>query len=531
MLNNIRIRTRLLILILVPLLGLTVVTTLSLQDMRSMNQSTQDLLFEMDEQSLLASMREEFTRRPLDALAAYQAGEYDEPRASQALQGALERGEESLAQFHSDDLPEEEVQLLDNMEPHYRDLAQWIGNEGYLDSDASLALLEITRALDGYLNQLIEMQEADARAFAASVEQQFAGDLTLLLALISLISLAVVGIAVVIYRSINQPLNHLTQVMGDIEHDANLTLRARVDGNNELGQLADRFNKMMGYFQDVLLQIDSASHGVAAASEQLSVISRQLNNTTTDQEDRTAQIATAITEMASAVEEVANNAQNALTATEEADKKVRSGLEEVDTNRKTMDEMSGSITETSERLRNLNEWAQEITGVMDVIQKIAEQTNLLALNAAIEAARAGEQGRGFAVVADEVRNLASNTHKSTEQIQKTAEGLSKGANEAVTAMAQLSTLAGESVESSHRTGAAFEDVGDSVTQVVEVNVQISTATEEQAAVAKDISESVNTLSSSVSEVVTGSGQCSESSSELSKLAQQLRDQVARFQVS
>lgn len=196
-----------------------------------------------------------------------------------------------------------------------------------------------------------------------------------------------------------------------------------------------------------------------------------------------------------------------------------------------MEVLVGSVQGTAERLKILNERTVEISHVVAVIEGIAEQTNLLALNAAIEAARAGEQGRGFAVVADEVRSLAANTKKSTTTIQETTQRLLRGAEEAMEAMQVSSQQATESADISRESGYAFEVVGTAVGKVVDVNLQISTATEEQSSVAEDISKNVNTMADSVREVVLGANQCAESSQQLSELAADLKGKIEQFKVA
>lgn len=342
---------------------------------------------------------------------------------------------------------------------------------------------------------------------------------------------AVLGFILATSRSIIKPLQDMVDGIDAIADNSDLRVRMSEQGKDELTRVNVRFNEMMERFQTLIQQLSLASDQVAASSEQLSAVSEEVSNIAQEQEQQTNMIATAITQMAAAVQEVATNAQGASESADDADKEAKSGYDKVSANIHAMEALAASVLGTSERLHTLNERTTEISSVVEVIQNIAEQTNLLALNAAIEAARAGEQGRGFAVVADEVRSLAANTKKSTETIQETTQRLLRGANEATEAMQVSSEQADESMALAKETGLAFQSVSRAVGKVVDVNIQISTATEEQTAVAGEITENVNGLAESIREVVTGANQCAEASHQLSELASDLKGQVQRFKVA
>ncbi|MDP4529556.1 methyl-accepting chemotaxis protein [Alkalimonas delamerensis] len=537
MLANLSIRYRLLLLIGIPLLAMLLMVALSLSSMQSINQSTQELHFEMQEQQMLTEVRQSLVAQPMLALLSYQQGQQSAAETARQLQAGLAQSERTWQQFRAVELPDNEMVFVRQAEQVLPDLRNSLtafsqalqSGEDY--SALVIALVGQSERLQRPLNELLEIQMADANEFAAEAQHQYQSNMRLFFIIIAVILLVVVALALLVYRSIQHPLEQLNQVMQQVEHSSDLTLRANQDGRNELSTLAQCFNRLMGHFQKVLFDVEGASNQVAAASEQLSSVSQEVSQIAASQEMQTAQIATAITEMAAAVQEVARSAQVALESTETANEQASDGLNAVEKNMEIMELLSGSILGTAERLKILDERIQEIAKVIEVIQGIAEQTNLLALNAAIEAARAGEQGRGFAVVADEVRALASNTKQSTESIQQTMERLRRGANEAVEAMQSSSTQADESLVSSKETGGSFQSVSKAIRQVVDVNVQISTATEEQANVANDITESVNTMASSVTEVVTGANQCAQASAELSELAQRLKDHVNRFKIA
>ncbi|MEX1222361.1 MAG: methyl-accepting chemotaxis protein [Idiomarina sp.] len=354
---------------------------------------------------------------------------------------------------------------------------------------------------------------------------------TLFVVVAVVVLLIVVLLNLLISRSIIRPLVAMENAIGEIADQSDLSRRLDESGKDELTFVNVSFNRMMTQFEDVIQNLNDASDQLSAASQELSAVSEEVSNIAVDQENQTTMIATAVTEMASAIQEVAGNAQQASQSADEANSEARRGREKVADNIQAMEDLQLSVTGTSERLQILNDRTQEISDVVNVIQNIAEQTNLLALNAAIEAARAGEQGRGFAVVADEVRSLAANTKKSTETIQATTERLLRGAREAMEAMTVSSEQASESVELARQAGESFKGVNEAISTVTDMNIQISTATEEQSAVANDITKNVNGMSDSVREVVTGANQCAQSSQELAQLAADLQTQVTRFRVS
>lgn len=353
--------------------------------------------------------------------------------------------------------------------------------------------------------------------------------LFMLVALVILV--VVVALNLMISRSIIRPLVAMESKIGQIADESDLSRRMDESGKDELTSVNVSFNRMMGRFEDVIQSLGGASEQLSAASQELSAVSEEVSNIAVDQESQTTMIATAVTEMASAIQEVAGNAQQASNSADEANNEALRGREKIADNVQAMEDLQSSVLGTSERLQILNERTKEISDVVNVIQNIAEQTNLLALNAAIEAARAGEHGRGFAVVADEVRNLAANTKTSTQTIQATTERLLRGAREAMEAMQVSSDQASESAELARQAGESFKVVSNSINIVTDMNIQISTATEEQSTVASDITQNVNGVSDSVREVVTGANQCAQSSQELARLATDLQTQVSRFKVS
>lgn len=262
----------------------------------------------------------------------------------------------------------------------------------------------------------------------------------------------------------------------------------------------------------------------------MSAISNQVSHVATSQGDQTDMVATAVHQMSMAVQDVARNAQAAAASAESANSEAHTGTGLVHANLDAIQGLSVMVGEAGAVIDTLRNKTEEISTVLEVIQNIAQQTNLLALNAAIEAARAGEAGRGFAVVADEVRSLATNTHKATETIREMIEALQAGASSAVSVMQQSREQAQVSVQRAHETGKALGLIAQAVEGIAQSNAQISTATEEQTATASEVSQNIDSLNASIGEVAEGAVKTSTSSVELAKLANGLEQQIQRFTV-
>ncbi|WP_371915264.1 methyl-accepting chemotaxis protein [Pseudomonas sp. PA27(2017)] len=262
----------------------------------------------------------------------------------------------------------------------------------------------------------------------------------------------------------------------------------------------------------------------------MSAVSAQVSRTATLQGDQTNMVATAVHEMSMAVQEVANNALSAASSAANANRQAREGGVLVQASVDSVEGVSLSVAEAGEVINSLHAQSDEISKVLGVIQAIAAQTNLLALNAAIEAARAGEAGRGFAVVADEVRGLASNTQTATESIRELIDSLQGGARAAVGVMQQSREHVQECVQRAGDAGQALASIISAVESIASGNEQISTATEEQTSVANEISQNVSQLNDSIAEVVSGAEQSLAASRDLAQMANRLHQQTQRFVV-
>ncbi len=310
-----------------------------------------------------------------------------------------------------------------------------------------------------------------------------------------------------------------------------LNKRLAIAGRDEFAWLSYEYSCTRKSFSGMVSDILANSTHLATAAEHLSTITEQSRNGVSKQNLETEQVATAMNEMSCTVQEVAHNAENAATAALEADQEARNGHRVVSHTIETINSLASEVEHTSTVVTRLKEDCSSIGSILDVIREIAEQTNLLALNAAIEAARAGEQGRGFAVVADEVRTLASRTQQSTQEIHNMIECLQNGANQAVAAMQQGRNKADESVEQAAKAGVSLENITRMIDQIKDMNTQIASAAGQQSVTAEEINRNIVNISEISVETSQGANQTAAASDQLADLALQLQERVSRFKLA
>ncbi|EHQ53103.1 methyl-accepting chemotaxis sensory transducer [Ectothiorhodospira sp. PHS-1] len=354
--------------------------------------------------------------------------------------------------------------------------------------------------------------------------------LRMVLTLVIVIALGMVG-AVLFARSIVNPIRYVGATLRDIaDGEGDLTRRLKVTGRNELADLALAFNAFAERIHELVRQVSVATSQLASASEQLSTTSEETREQVRHQHSETDQVATAMNEMTATVQEVARNASEAAQAAQETQHETHAGSQVVKQTITSIEALAGEVENAAEVIGRLSTDSEEIGKVLDVIRGIAEQTNLLALNAAIEAARAGEQGRGFAVVADEVRTLASRTQSSTKEIQAMIERLQSGTSGAVKVMEQGRGKARESVSQAARAGQSLETINQAIAGINDMNAQIASAAEEQSAVAEEINRNVSNISHSVDQTSRGAAQIASASDELARLAADLQVRVGGYRI-
>lgn len=379
------------------------------------------------------------------------------------------------------------------------------------------------------LDVLIEVESTEANELFHEIDEEYQNRVTEVSVLLVLgISISVL-LAYVIISGISSGVSRV-EMTADKLASGDLTARVDYSSNDEIGHIANSFNRMADKFSQAIHQVKDSISQLAAAAEETSVVNAQTTSGINQQQMETSQVATAITEMNATVHEVARSAVAAAEAAKIADTSFDEGKQVVDRIIQAIGDLASEVDRSSEVIHELEQESENIGSVLDVIKGIAEQTNLLALNAAIEAARAGEQGRGFAVVADEVRTLAGRTQQSTREIEEMINRLQTGANKAVQVMEVGKQKSEQGVEHAAAAGAALQAINQAVEQINTMNTQIASAAEEQSTVTEEINRNIVNINEVAEQTAEGARQANQASEDLARLAEQLKQLVSQFTV-
>ncbi|PNB51539.1 methyl-accepting chemotaxis protein [Pseudomonas sp. GW456-12-10-14-LB2] len=372
---------------------------------------------------------------------------------------------------------------------------------------------------------------ADLQKLQGDLDAQRKSD-TFGMAMVGLI-IAGLGLLVIwlVGHGIARPLKQMVTMLDDIaQGEGDLTRRLTSDRNDELGSIAKGFNTFLAKLQGMITQVVSSVQSVSDSSEHTADIAIRTNIGIQKQMAEIDQVATAVQEMTATAQDVARNATQAAQAASHADQAASQGMQIVRDTSNSIGVLAVEIGKAVDVVQTLAKDSENINAILIAIRGIAEQTNLLALNAAIEAARAGEQGRGFAVVADEVRNLAQKTQKATEEIQSMIQQLQQGTRDVVRVMEDSQNRTDESVQHAAKAAEALETITQAVSVINDMNTQIASAAEEQSAVADDINRNVINIGQVANEVAGGADESSSASADLTKLAEQQRRLINQFKV-
>ncbi|HEX4940647.1 MAG TPA: methyl-accepting chemotaxis protein [Candidatus Kapabacteria bacterium] len=387
------------------------------------------------------------------------------------------------------------------------------------------------QAARAVLDELTDLRIEDANALTDTIESNSASTQRNLLVML-IVGLAVCGAALLfVPPMLVKPLHSIRERLVDISGGSgDLTARIELQQNDEFGQVVQHFNQFMQKLQTLVKQIKDISTEVAGSSTQMNQDAKSSKDSIDQQGDALTLVATAVNQMSAAIQEVARNTTEAADEAKKASARSEEGQRIVHDTIEQIQQLAAQVQTASSVIVHVEAEAGKVTSVIDVIRGIAEQTNLLALNAAIEAARAGEQGRGFAVVADEVRTLASRTQESTQDIQNMLQHLQQGVKEAVTAMNTSRTSAMTTVQTTEGAGKTLDEIKEAVSNITRMAIQIAAAAEEQSEVTEDINRNLTQINHFAETTANIATSTLKSSDTLGGLTRTLNQAVQSFRV-
>lgn len=385
-----------------------------------------------------------------------------------------------------------------------------------------ISFVKLYEPWDWVLGSGVYTDDAEAD-FKAILTRQIIGTLVLMA--------LVAGAVAVTLQTIRQPLQQLGQAMKNIAGgDANLTQRLPTHGRDELSYISHHFNRFIEQLQGIINDVQQTTQQVTEHSENIQVASTTTRQLTDDQRQQSEMAATGASEMSQTIQEVASHAQSASESARDADKNSRHGLKIMEETQQRIADLVTVIQSSQSVIQNLHSESDAIGSVLDVIRGIAEQTNLLALNAAIEAARAGEQGRGFAVVADEVRTLASRTQQSTAEIDNMITRLQQQAGNAVTAMEESVNNSRATSDMAEKAADAIRNISQAVATITDMNMNIASAVEQQSAVANEVTGNITHIADSSNTITDTMHEADQINKTLLQCTNELQQLVQRFRV-
>ncbi|MGI2206011.1 methyl-accepting chemotaxis protein [Shewanella oncorhynchi] len=540
--NGLQIKQKMFIGILVPLVMLMTIGFLAINMMGKIESGVEriygDRVVPLDDLKVIA---DKYAVDVIDAVNKANAGGFTASQAVEALDSAKSTITQHWQKYLATELTSEESRLVKQAEVLFSPANQQIdtlvsrlrGLNGDVSSQLSANILPLYQVIDPISNQISELIALQIRVAGEEkdrVNAIYQSSIIIFVALACAAMIISIVIGLWVNRSVMNPINDILSKLKLIHQDSDLTVKFTTFNHDELGQISTSLTQVIEHLRGILHSIAEAANTVNSSANELSSFTQATNKRMQQQQAETEQTATAMNEMTATVAEVAQSASAAADSAKDADTYAANGNNIVMQSINSMSQLSDQIQKTAQVIGFLSNESQNIGRVLDVIKSIAEQTNLLALNAAIEAARAGEQGRGFAVVADEVRTLAQRTQKSTQEIEAMIATLQQGVKEAVNAMEIGINQVDDANDKANQAGQALKEIVSSVDSITELNTHIATAAEEQSSVAESINRSIIAISDIAEHSTASAAELSESVVNLTKLANSMRNQVSAFKL-
>lgn len=541
--DQLSIKNRLLITAIIPLLCLAGIILLSLNSL-SLIQASASTIYDDRVVPLrdLKTIADDYAVLIIDAVNKANSGRITTESAKENVEQAKARIADKWTKYRQTKLTPEEAKLVNEAEELFinanrsidrllNQLGRMRGFNANTLSQFDGPLYDTIDPISEKITELVELQLNVASHEREKISQNYKNitQSTIIIGLVTI--LVILTFNLMNYRTIHRTLLNLTQIMNLVAKENNLSIQAEVSGPLEFAEIATNLNNMLGQINMVMKEIDNASQQLKKTSDEIVNISKETTSSVYTQDEQLSNISLAMTTLLECSKNVSENAENAAKTADNTMDEAKSGHSIVERSVQATQQLVTKVSDIDKDIRHLDNEVQSIESVVSVISDIADQTNLLALNAAIEAARAGEQGRGFAVVADEVRTLANRTITSTTEIQTSVQQLLQGTSKAVESIEESSQHANETGNKAQAASTALTTIQDAVVNINDINRLIATASEEQDYIIKEIHDSIQAIQDASKKTSNNADGLNLSSELLLKLAVSLNKMTSAFKVT